>query len=73
MLKDKRTMELKPTYWVNVDAEVQIIHSGDCDLVQEYTGAEKTFGYWMPFVEKSKAFAEFGDLSECMMCLSGDQ
>tara|TARA_Y100000994_G_scaffold242636_1_gene239817 strand:- start:604 stop:804 length:201 start_codon:yes stop_codon:yes gene_type:complete len=66
-------MELKPTYWVNVDAEVQIIHNGDCDLVQEYTGAEKTFGYWMPFVEKSKAFAEFGDLSECMMCLTGDQ
>ena len=30
-------MELNPTYWVNVDAEVEIIHSGDCDLVQEYT------------------------------------
>ena len=66
-------MEVKPTYWENVGAEVQIIHSGDCDLVQEYSGAEKTFGYWISFVEKSIAFVEFDDLSEFVMCLTGDQ
>ncbi len=64
-------MDLKPTYWVNVDAEVQIVHREDCVLVQEYTGAEKTSGYWMSFEEKLKALEKFDELSECALCLRG--